>query len=141
MSPEPHNMRQRGSMLVIAIMLIVVIGLLAVALTRLLGSSSESVSYELLGARALAAANSGMERQLYLLLRPLTGSSAGGCLVTDPLSWNEAGLYHCSATLSCEQQTLPTSSGNKLLYRLRSEGRCNNGTLAVSRAVESQVVW
>lgn len=34
-------------MLVIAIVVTVVIGLLAVALTRLLGSSSESVSYEL----------------------------------------------------------------------------------------------
>ena len=47
MYPDPHRAGQRGSMLVIAIVLIVVIGLLAVALTRLLGSSSESVSYEI----------------------------------------------------------------------------------------------
>lgn len=138
MYPDPHRAGQRGSMLVIAIVLIVVIGLLAVALTRLLGSSSESVSYELLGARALAAANSGMERQLYLLLRPATGSVAGSCAVTDTLNWSEAGLSHCQARLSCQQQALPEG---KQLYRLSSIGRCDNGTLAVSRTVESQVVW
>ena len=141
MYPDFRPVRQRGSMLIIAIVLIVVIGLLAVALTRLLGSSSESVSYEVLGARALAAANSGMERQLYLLLRPLTGSVAGSCLATDSLSWSEAGLYHCQASLSCRQQVLQAAPGGKQLYRLTSIGRCDNGTLAVSRSVESQVVW
>lgn len=128
-------------MLVIAIVLIVVIGLLAVALTRLLGSSSESVSYEVLGARALAAANSGMDRQLYLLLRPATGSEAGSCMATDSLSWNEAGLYHCQVSLSCLQQALQAPSGGKQLYRLTSIGSCDNGSQAVSRSVESQVVW
>lgn len=141
MYPDPHLAGQRGSMSVIAIVLTVVtvvIGLLAVALTRLLGSSSESVSYELLGARALAAANSGMERQLYLLLRPATGSVAGSCTTADTLNWSEAGLSHCQARLSCQQQALPEG---KQLYRLSSIGRCDNGTLAVSRTVESQVVW
>lgn len=138
MSSELYPARQRGSMLVIAIVVIVVIGLLAVALTRLLGSSSESVSYELLGARALAAANSGMERQLYLLLRPATGSVAGSCSAADALNWSEAGLSHCQARLSCQQQALPEG---KQRYRLTSIGRCDNGTLVVSRTVESQVVW
>lgn len=55
---------QQGSSLVIAIFILVVMLLLGVALTRVLSTSSETIAYEVVGARAYQAANIGLQRRL-----------------------------------------------------------------------------
>ena len=123
--------RQNGSMLVIAVVVIVIIGLLTVTMSRLLGSSSEAVSYEVLGARALAAAHSGLDRGLYQLLRQ--GSDCNALIATSTLE--AYGLPHCRLSYSCTLLSL--SAGNSTL--LSATGACDNGQLTVQRKVEALV--
>lgn len=117
--------RQNGSMLVIAVVVIVIIGLLTVTMSRLLGSSSEAVSYEVLGARALAAAHSGLDRGLYQLLRQNVSAGESG------LDLSTLGLPHCQVSYSS------VSAGGSTL--LSSTGTCDNGQLQVQRKVEALV--
>ena len=54
----------RGSALIMAVFVIVVMTVLGAALMRILSASAESVAYEVLGTRALAAAQTGAQWQL-----------------------------------------------------------------------------
>ncbi|RCU49835.1 hypothetical protein DU002_09365 [Corallincola holothuriorum] len=59
--------RQRGSALLLALFIIVVLFVLGAGMIRLLGSSSESVTFEVYGVRAMQAAQTGVERVLTTL--------------------------------------------------------------------------
>ena len=61
------NAAARGSAIMVALFVIVIVGLLAAALSRLLLDSSEKVTVEVLGVRALMAAQSGLEQGFYQL--------------------------------------------------------------------------
>ena len=63
--------QQQGSMLVIAIFIIVVISLLAASLSRILSSTADSVANEVYSAKAYYAADSGMEYGIYQVLNGL----------------------------------------------------------------------
>ena len=123
--------RARGSMLMIAIMVILIFGLLTASMSRLLSSSGDGSSYEILGARALATANSGLERGLYQLLRQ--GSDCSALIATSTLE--AYGLPHCRLSYSCTLLSL--SAGNSTL--LSATGVCDNGQLTVQRKVEALV--
>ena len=68
---------QKGSALVIAIFIIIVLSALGAALVNMLDSSQEGVAYEVLGTRAYTAAQSGLQWQLSETF-PL-GSNAISC--------------------------------------------------------------
>ena len=70
---------QRGSMLVIALFVIIVMALLGLTLSRLLSSSSDAIIHEVYGQRALNAARAGVEEQIALAF-PINGSAS--CSVT-----------------------------------------------------------
>ena len=56
--------RQRGSMLVMTLFIIIILAFLGITMVNLLSSSNQSVVYEVLGARAKMAAQSGVQRLL-----------------------------------------------------------------------------
>ena len=118
-------------MLMIAIMVILIFGILTASMSRLLSSSGDGSSYEILGARALATANSGLERGLYQLLRQ--GSDCNALIATSTLE--AYGLPHCRLSYSCTLLSL--SAGNSTL--LSATGACDNGQLTVQRKVEALV--
>ncbi len=62
--PSHFQQNQRGSMLVISLFVIVVMGLLVLTLIRLLSASSDTLIYEVYGLRAHQAAKSGLELKL-----------------------------------------------------------------------------
>lgn len=145
--------KQQGSALIVAIFIIVVMALLVAALSRLLTSSSESVSYEVLGTRAFFAAQSGMEQglaQLFPLATAanptgastycaipaleLTGSAPAAVL---PLISN--GLQGCSFTLSCSSGRAATAATETIYYQLVSTGTCGSGQLQTSRTIQMEV--
>ena len=72
-----HN-AQKGSALVLAIFIIVVMTVLGAALTRMMSSSAETIAYEALGTRAYMAAQSGVEWKLQQLF-PLGSNSQVNC--------------------------------------------------------------
>ena len=130
---------QEGSAVMVALFVIVIVGLLAAALSRLLLDASEKVTVEVLGVRALMAAQSGVEQGLYQLYpngswQASTADANGktGCdKVSSNLSFTTDGLRGCSAAIVCT--TLSVTSGAVTSYRLVSSGRCDGGgTLAAS---------
>lgn len=144
MSPEYMNKPtklQQGSALIIAIFIIIVMLFLVGALSKLLTSSSESVSYEVLGTRAFFAAQSGMEYGVKLLYPFGEVDSADSNTVCAGMNLslvygNIAGLQSCNASVSC----LPAVSAEGTFhFLLSSTGSCNAGTIQTSRTIEMEV--
>ena len=126
--------RMQGSMLMIAIMVILVFGILTAGMARQLSASGDQVGYEILGSRAWATANSGLEWGLYKLTRQ--GSSCATLASTAPAgTLDSSGFPHCQLVLDCT--LLALSAGNSTL--LKATGVCDNGELTVQRKVEALV--
>lgn len=139
------TIQQRGSALVVAIFVIVVLGLLVSVLSRLVSTSSDSVAIEVLGERAFNAAQSGIQATL-LELYPL-GSFAGcndGESFTYDYSGGPEGLRQCKAVVTCKVFNAAEDSDYQPAlathYQLLSVGSCDAGSTKVSRqvAVESR---
>ncbi len=134
--------RQRGSAIVLALFILIVLGLLAAVLMRLLADANRSVAVEVYAARAYLAAQSGAELGLTHLF-PVTSGSAGGCSdfpFSDNGRWNTlAGLNNCSVTVRCQSMDSP-SEYNQTYYTLTSEAVCatsaSESALAVARTIE-----
>lgn len=126
--------RQRGSTLVMALFVILLMSALILFLGRQLVSSSVALSYEVQGNRAFNAAQSGLQTGLVQLF-PLSGSAS--CAASSTVTFNTAGLVGCSATLSCLQIANPDNS-SRPLYALQSEGRCVAGDISASRVVRME---
>lgn len=145
--PSALVKRQRGSMLVVAVFVIVVIGLLAAALSAVFLSSETAVSYEVLGIRAQAAANAGIEGGLYRILRKSAACNQVADSSVTPtttlavtLDTSSAGLSQCSVTVLCGQR--PAVSGSTATYFiLNSTGICiaGNNNLTATRVIKSEV--
>ena len=139
--------RQQGSMLVVAVFVIVVMGLLATALSTVFTASETAVSYEVLGIRAQAAANAGIEAGLYQVLRKsVTCNQVADSSVTPTttlavtLDTSSAGLSQCTVTVLCGQR--PAISGSTATYFiLNSTGTCiaGNNQLIATRVIKSEV--
>ena len=141
-SPEnnaPYNLpsitTQKGSSLVLALFVIIILSLLGNVLMRMISTSSETVSQEVLGTRAYMAENSAMQAELQLLF-PINTTSSTSCdtaFTNKPYdlqtNFNEdiPGLYDCRAKTSCEHYY--TDLDSTKYYRLTSTGGCGSGVM------------
>ena len=128
--------RHQGSTLVIAIFVIIVLSLIATALVRMQSSSSESVVYEVMGTRAYAAAQSGIQWQLTQIF-PLGVNVITTC-PADETSYSftsEQGLKNCSYKVTCEDSAV---HGGVQYYTITSTGTCKVGEVITSRTIEVQ---
>jgi MSHA biogenesis protein MshP len=130
----PTKTPQRGSALVVAVFIIVVMLAIVLALSRILLSSSDSVVYEVQGTRALFAAQSGMELALTELF-PRTGAS--NCS-NWTFNFNTAGLSGCQAQVQCSAQAIASEQLNQL-YQLQSSASCNANEFITSRSIVLEV--
>ena len=126
------NSPQRGSSLVMALFIIVLMSVLLLALGRQLISSAQSVSIEVQGNRAFNAAQSGLQIGLAQLF-PIN-STANCTAVSASFVFSQPGLQSCTATLSCLQVNNPDDA-TRPLYRLTSTGSCLSGDITSSRIV------
>jgi MSHA biogenesis protein MshP len=124
--------RQRGSSLVMALFIIVLMSVLILALGRQLISATSAVSIEVQGNRAFNAAQSGLQLGLVQLFPINTTASCAA--VTPSFSFTQPGLQSCTATLSCLRVNNPDATARPL-YRLTSAGRCQTGEITSSRVV------
>jgi MSHA biogenesis protein MshP len=129
--------KQRGSALVIAVFVIVVMLALVVGLSRLLISSSETVVYEVQGTRALFAAQSGLDIALTQLF-PLNDTAAGCGAVTTLRSFNADSLQSCSVSISCTPFT-NAAPDSITLFQLSSTAECTAGGFQTRRTVQIEV--
>ena len=147
MSPDARPLppgTQRGSAIMIALFVIVIMALLAAAMGRFLVDSGEKNTVEVRGVRALMAAQSGLEIALYRLY-PNDHWQARQC---DALTstFTEAGLAGCQASVSCTKLPVSVAGATQTGYRFSSEGRCGdpgvnsgpNPDFAVSRTLVAE---
>jgi MSHA biogenesis protein MshP len=103
--------RTRGFSLVAALFLIVVVAALGAFAVRIGASQQQTVNLGLLTARALAAANSGVEFGAYQAL------DAGSC-VNVTLNLAEAGLNGFTVAVTCSASAHAESGGTVNVYRI-----------------------
>ncbi|WP_425891064.1 MSHA biogenesis protein MshP [Aeromonas veronii] len=134
MCPDPQAFgRMRGSALMIALFVIVVMALLAAAMGRFLVDSGEKNTVEVRSVRALLAAQSGLEVALYRLFPKRTlaqPTPPAVCLASSPLSFTSTpGLTNCQAVVRCA--TVPVTYNGSVTngYRLESVGTCGSSDL------------
>lgn len=144
MYPEPSSLhKQQGSMLVIALFIIVVMTLLVASMSKLLQSSSEAVSLEVLGTRAFFAAQSGMERAVALIY-PLdiqdVQVSIAACStdMIDPNFDQASGLVSCDVAVNCTSKESSVEPGVYHFW-LSSTGSCGEGDISTLRTIEMEV--
>ena len=120
----------RGSALVIAIFIITVVLLLAATLTNNLKASSKAHSYQVLGTRAFAAANAGVQEKLSLLF-PLDNTvvSCGAALVRNFNS--HVGLENCSVEVDCQSFV----HNSVTYFTVTAEGKCEVAEIEVIRTL------
>ena len=136
---------QRGSAIMIALFVIVIMALLAAAMGRFLVDSGEKNTVEVRGVRALMAAQSGLEIALYRLY-PNNSWTAQPCAASATTTFALPGLVNCQATVTCTPLNVSAAGTTRTGYRFSSEGRCgdpgvNNGPnpdFAVSRTLMAE---
>lgn len=147
MRPDTPSMvrSQRGSAILIALFVIVIMALLAAAMGRFLVDSSEKHTVEVRGVRALMAAQSGLEIALYRLY-PSGQWQGQQCAASTSLSFTDAGLIGCQAIVTCNKVSVSAAGATQTAYDFSSEGRCGdpetnsgpNPDFAVSRTLVAQ---
>lgn len=140
------SFKQHGSMLIIAIFILVVLGLLGAAFSAMYQSSQTSVNYEVLGIRAQAAANAGTEAGLYRILRLSqtcavmpSGSTTPTTTLAVTVDANDEALGQCSVTVLCGQRAA-ISGSSYTFYVLSSSATCIAGNnISATRSIRSEV--
>jgi len=102
-------------------------------LVKILSSSAESVAYEVIGTRAYAAAQTGVQWQL-LEIFPHDTSTRTACKnsIIEPDFSNVEGLASCQAIVSCNDGEFDGTT----YYIITSVGQCSVGGVITSRTVE-----
>jgi len=125
--------KQKGSALVLAIFIIVVMTLLGSALVRMIGANAETIAYEVIGTRAYQAAQAGAQRKLSEVfpLLPNNGLCLGG--VEYDFSTIE-GLENCKAVnVDCSEDA---TVDEIVYYTITSTGQCSVAGVFTSRQIE-----
>ena len=126
--------KQQGSMLVIALFVIIVLAFLAYAIIGITNNSAKGNVYEVYGARALNAANSGIERTLNGIFGP--GNAGNSCptpALNDELMGPSPELSGCRITVSCNSFVV-TQTGYTH-FQLESTANCSAGDFSTQRRV------
>lgn len=122
--------KTKGSALIVALFVIIIIALLGGAMMKMQATSSENIAQEVLGTRALSAARTGMQVQLAKLF-PVGGT--GFCPPSHvQLTYNLSetqGLEQCQATVTCDHYA---EFDGVNYYRLESTGECGSGVITTN---------
>ena len=125
--------RQHGSMLVIALFVIVVLAYLGLTVTKLLSASNDKVIYEVLGQKALNAARSGIECRIAATITEVINTNCSNGAKKE--FTNVPGLENCQYTSQVDQKTVKDKGITKFYYQFSSTGQCAVGNVVVSRTV------
>ena len=129
---------QRGFSLAIVVFILVIMALLAAAITQLSSRSNIAAAQEELSNRAFYAAESGASWAMTQLFFNALGAADKTFSDTQcdnlgsGVSFNRAGLLGCSAAVTCSRQ----ASGTVGFYSIVSEGQCSSGQTQTLRTIE-----
>lgn len=129
-----QNKKQRGSALVLAIFVMIIMTLLGTALVKMYKSSSEAVVYEVIGTRAYAAAQTGIQWQLTEIF-PLNTANNTLCkdTIVEPDISTKEGLENCWFSITCDHSV---SLKGIQYYTVKSVGSCSVAGIETSRTIE-----
>lgn len=128
--------QQQGGALAIAVFVILVMSLLTVAISRSISASSAQTVQEVLGTRALMAAESGNELALAILFPIASGAAVtyGSCSdIASPTLYFESinGLNNCQVITSCEENT----AGSQTFFFIESTGVCKDKVVGSNSSI------
>lgn len=121
--------KTRGSTLLIALFIIVVLALLATLIFRMNQTATIATAQETLSIRAFYAAESGAQTAAMQVF-PLSGG-LGAC-TNSTINFSNAGLINCSAVISCQSY----SADGEQFFDIASVGRCGSLENEASRTIE-----
>lgn len=133
MFPNSRLSQQRGSMLIIALFVIIIMAMLGLTAVKLLNSAADKVTHEVYGLRAFAAAQSSMDKVLEKAF-PLSQDGTGACNVDITNYGNTPGLEFCYAIARCSLTQGFVGESSKY-YRFVSTGVCSAGDITASRTI------
>ena len=118
---------QKGIGLVAAIFLIVVVASLVVAITRMVRTSADAFSMDVVSQRAFSSAQVGTEMALNRVFAP---EGIGTCAIW---TWtlDDIGLKSCQSMVSCDTQVV----AGVQYYTIESHGRCSVAGVVAERTL------
>jgi len=126
-------------MLVMALFVIVVLALLGLAVVQVLSDSNKSTVYEVYGARAFNAANSGADHALADIFGPsVVGPAPGRCTTVNSNTYTLpkaviTGFSGCDLVVECEEFTVSETGFTH--YRIESTATCQASEFETQRTV------
>lgn len=146
--PFKSRVKQRGNMLIMAIFMITVMVFIAVSLQDVFDKAAKSVAYEVYGARALSAANTGAEVVLQKIFNlngqtPLTFTGAGTAASPATATWNlnsagfKAAMFNCEVSVAVSKFNVVNGTYfyDYIHYRIESTATCVVGGFTTVRTV------
>lgn len=133
--------QQRGLGLPATLFVLIIIALLAVAITELERSSAQGVSVSMQSTRAFYAAESGLQSglaRLFNFVDPAIAANPTACIADFTLIFAVRGLQDCSAAITCTSQSVDKDADGKadIFFTVGSTGTCGTGDNTAVRAVE-----
>lgn len=128
--------QQKGSAMVLAVFIMVIMTLLGAALVRMISSNAETIAFEVIGTRAYQAAQAGAQIKLGEMFPLLP--NIGKCLAHDgDVKYDFSalnGLENCKASkVDCvEGPTVDTIT----YYTITSTGQCDIAGVFTSRTIK-----
>ncbi|MCW8875625.1 MAG: PilX N-terminal domain-containing pilus assembly protein [Kangiellaceae bacterium] len=120
---------EQGISLAVLLFILIIIGLLATALTNLTSQSTQSNAQQIIATRAFFAAESGANLQAQSIF-PITGASS---CANQTYNFTGNGLNGCTATTVCNTITVNSED----YFQVTSTGQCNSGQpLQATRTIE-----
>lgn len=112
----------RGFSILYALALLIVIALIASYLLGIVASGQKASTNEILSARALYAAESGIQI-VSAGLFPVSGAAASCSATPLTINFSSSGLQGCQSAITCGSVT----SGGETIYDLTATGTCGPG--------------
>lgn len=134
---------QQGFLMPLALMLVVGISVLAIAVSRLSGQSTTSITLEEMSARAFYAAESGGQLAVgYLYLnasdRAQTDQHCNDLNGFPVINLFPSGLTGCRTRFSCSASANPANTAS--FYTISSQGVCGSGDFTAERNIQVTTV-
>ncbi|SDI39990.1 MSHA biogenesis protein MshP [Ferrimonas sediminum] len=136
--------RQRGSTLIIALFVIVVMLMLGVALMQMLENQDDQMLLEVNGSRTWAAGQSGLDWGLARVLNrgaevaATACTNAAGTLTPGAGLPNNGGFPGCRVEVACTHMAFMVDGVARNRFMITADASCGPTGLTVNRSFESQ---
>ena len=133
--------QQQGSVMVIALFVIVVLAMLGATMAQITMASNQTVISDMAGLHAKNAAQVGLETlaaQSFPLSNPIAVCNT---TVTAPANFtNIPGYANCDFRAQCTTTSVMKGSAEHYFYRFTSTGQCDVGNTIVSRTLSFEAL-